>query len=102
MINQVFLLGSLVDDPIVDAYEDDGGNLPLTTFYISASYAGRETQQVKVEVMTHERVAEVAAGFKKGQQILVVGELQSSPQYGGDGDTENISISADQALPIEM
>ena len=39
MVNEVYLLGNLADDPNVDAYEDDGVNRSFSTLSIIASYA---------------------------------------------------------------
>ena len=101
MINTVYLLGNLADDPEVDVYENDPESCAFTTFFIIGSDATSGAQQVKIEVMSANDVADVVAGFKKGQQVLVIGELQNHFADDGEQLSEKIFIGARQVYPIE-
>ena len=99
MINAVYLLGHLADDPVVDAFDDERG-AHATAKFIIISNGAHEPEKAKIAVSTVEEAACITAELKKGQQVLVVGELQTYRWAGEDGTKEKTSIAAQLVYPI--
>ena len=101
MINAVYLLGNLAADPVVDSYEDEREGSTTVAKFVIISNGKHEPEKAKIAVSTVGAVAEIAAGFKKGQQVLVVGELQTYRWDEGGQTKEKTSLSARLVYPIE-
>jgi len=88
-------MGKLQDDPVVDVYEQTGDSTTYTKFVlVNGPDRGKVT---KIAVIAAGLVAQITAGLKKGQQVLVIGKLQTFTWDDGDGTKEkreNISRCA--------
>ena len=100
MVNAVYLLGKLATEPTVAAYENSGdGSTTFTKFVlISGPHQG---QIAKIAVVITGTPAKIAAGFRKGQQVMVVGELQTYQWDEGGRTKEKTSLAARLVYPIE-
>ena len=99
MINAVYLLGHLADDPEVDSIDDESGTCAIAKFVI-ISNGEHEAERAKIAVSTFEEAACITAGLKKGQQVLIVGELRTYRWDEGDQTKEKTSIGARLVYPI--
>ena len=98
MVNTVYLMGNLADDPQVDVYEQREESRTQTKFVLISG--PNKGQVAKIAVVTADFVAKVTAGLRKGQQVLVIGELQTYRWDEGNGTKEKTSVNAHQVYPI--
>lgn len=99
MVNAVYLLGKLATEPTVDAYENSrDGSTTFTKFVLISG--PRQGQIAKIAVVITGTPAKIAAGFRKGQQVMVIGELQTYQWDEGGRTKEKTSISARMAYPL--
>lgn len=82
--NHVTLVGRLVADPEL---RRTGTGKAVTSFRLAVDRPTKEKQTDWLDVVAWEKSAEFAANnFRKGQEILVDGELQSRPWTDKDGN----------------
>ena len=65
MVNAVYLIGNLAEDPKVNVYENREGSITYTKFVL---ISGPDKGKIaKMAVSTSGKIAQIAAGFKKGR-----------------------------------
>ena len=82
--NHVTLVGRLVADPEL---RRTGNGKPVTSFRLAVDRPTKEKQTDWLDIVAWEQKAEFAArNFRRGQEVLVDGELQSRSYTDKDGN----------------
>jgi single-strand DNA-binding protein len=98
MINHVYLLGNLADEPATGK----GKTTARTTFTVIHN-GQTEGQKAVMSVTTFGKVATFATGLTKGSRVLIIGRLDTRRWNTEDGQPRSqTGIVASLVLPVPI
>ena len=96
MVNAVYLLGNLADDP-----ETGKGKATTYTKFVVIHSGRTDSQKAVVPVVTFGKAADFAAGLRKGQRVFISGRLQTDRWETEDGQPRSKTSVIAEAVVTE-
>lgn len=97
MLNAVYLIGNLADEP-----ETGKAKTTAYTKFVLISNGRTETQKAVVPVTVFGKAATYAAGLRKGHRVFVSGRLETSRWQTQEGQPRSrMALIAELVIPIE-